>query len=60
MKRLVDFLRQRTGRPDISVRVEVAEGEAQRVLTDEEVLQDIVKRYKELGPFLKDLDMEFM
>ncbi len=60
MKRLVDFLRQGTGQPNLSVRVEVAEGEAQRALTDEEVLQDVVKRYKELGSFLKDLDMEFM
>lgn len=60
MRRLVEFLRQRTGQAAISVHVEVAEGEAQRMLTDEEVLQDVVKRYRELGSFLKDLDMEFM
>lgn len=60
MTRLVEFLRQRTGLPALSVRVEVAEGETQKKLTDEEVLQDVVQRYKELGSFLKDLDMEFM
>lgn len=60
MTRLVEFLRQRTGLSALSVHVEVAEGETQKKLTDEEVLQDVVQRYKELGSFLKDLDMEFM